>query len=84
MRCECDLMNVVVNVSLEGKFFCSSLCINDYLYHLVLRGEVCQFENEVSAHRHCFGCIFYDNLIKSHKFRVLVDSKDWLIDEFIQ
>ena len=27
---------------------------------------------------------FYDNLIKSHKFRVLADSKDWLIDEFIQ
>ena len=47
MRCQCDLMNVVVNVSLEGRFFCSSLCINDHLYHLVLRGEVCRFENQL-------------------------------------
>ena len=87
MTCECDLMNMVVNVSLEGRFFCSSLCFNEHLYHLELRGEVCRFENQVSAHRNCFGCIFYDFLIKrlgSHKFGVLADSKGWLIDELIQ
>ena len=33
MRCKCDFMNTFVNacVSLEGRFFCSSFCINGYL-----------------------------------------------------